>query len=358
MTNPSIGRRAIHTRHRNKRPSPWLACCATAIALLCGATLTATNAFACACGCSVFDVGGIGGLPQEDDHGGRIFFEYYHANQTQNWIGTSKAPASLNVDKRITTNWYTVGGSYMFNREWGVMGKVPYADRTFVTQDPDSGALNKFKSTDWGDAELMGMYTGFFKDMSTGLLFGLKLPTGVDTARGIDRDTQIGSGSTDLILGAFHRGIITGDNAWQYFSQVRWLKPFAYKSAFNPGTGVVETYKPGAQIDGAIGIVYNNGYKLFGFDKIAPLLQLIGSHRERDSGTGADPLNTGYDRLMISPGVEFTLVLDEANKRVLKVYGDVEVPIYQRMNAGGADGGRNGQLVAPVLYKMSAAYTF
>jgi hypothetical protein len=54
----------------------------------------------------------------------------------------------------------------------------------------------------------MGMYTGFFSDLSTGVMFGLKFPSGVYTAAGLDRDTQIGTGSTDLILGAFHRGLI------------------------------------------------------------------------------------------------------------------------------------------------------
>ena len=52
--------------------------------------LAPSTAWACACGCSVFDVG-FGGLPQEDDHGGRVFFEMDHSNQTQNWVGTSKA---------------------------------------------------------------------------------------------------------------------------------------------------------------------------------------------------------------------------------------------------------------------------
>ena len=80
--------------------------------------------------------------------------------------------------------------------------------------------------------EVMGMYTGFSKDMSTGLIFGLKLPSGTYTASGLDRDTQIGSGSTDLILGAYHRGLITGDNAWQYFAPVRWQQPFLYSSAY------------------------------------------------------------------------------------------------------------------------------
>ncbi len=35
---------------------------------------------------------------------------------------------------------------------------------------------------------------------------------------------------------------------------------------------------------------------------------------------------------MLSPGIEFTKVLDEANNRVLKTYFDIEVPVYYRAN--------------------------
>ena len=52
-------------------------------------SFTTTAARACACGCSVFDVGGTG-LPQENDHGGRVFFEFWSSDQTKNWVGTSK----------------------------------------------------------------------------------------------------------------------------------------------------------------------------------------------------------------------------------------------------------------------------
>ena len=88
------------------------------------------------------------------------------------------------------------------------------------------------------------------------------------------------------------------------------------------------------------------------------LLQLIGSHRVRDGGEAADRLNSGFDRLMISPGIEFTKVIDEANKRVIKVYFDVEIPIYNRVNAGLTDDGNQGQLVAPVMYKLITSYNF
>jgi hypothetical protein len=325
--------------------------------------LTATQALACACGCSVFDVGGID-LPQEQDHGGRVFFEFWSGNQTQNYVGSSIAPAALNTDKQIVTQWYNVGFSYNFNRDWGVMVRIPTANRSLTTdtQNPQFG-IATFNSKDIGDIEIMGTYTGFFKDMSTGITFGVKLPTGTFTAPGIDRDTQIGSGSTDLLLGAFHRGLLTGDNAWQYFGQFLLRRPFLYQAAADPqgffdgNPGVVQTYYPGYQIDGAAGIVYNNLYHVLGLDKITPLGQVIVSQRSRDEGTGADPYNSGFDRVMLSPGVEFTKVVDEANNRVVKLYADLEFPIYYRANAAN-NAGTEGQLVAPMLIKVVASYNF
>jgi hypothetical protein len=378
---PAASRRAtpigatMSTTTRTPQPPPCrraprrnAAACITFLASLIMAMvpllgLTTTAARACACGCSVFDVGG-GMLPQENDHGGRIFFEYWYSNQNTNWIGNAKGNPALNQDKAVTTSWYNVGFSYMFNRQWGVMARVPYANRDFTTTvDPASGALQTFDSKSIGDVEVMGMYTGFFEDMSTGITFGLKFPTGTYTAYGFDRDTQIGTGSTDLLLGGFHRGMISGDNAWQYFSQVRWQVPFLYRSAYDADLGTQALYKPGYQVDGAVGVLYNNWYNVLGFDKITPLAQIIASHRVHDNGAASDPLNTGFDRLMFSPGIEFTKVLDEANNRVLKVYADVEVPFYYRTNAadnGGppSAGGTEGQLIAPYMIKMVASYNF
>ena len=325
---------------------------------------TTTVAHACACGCSVFDVGGLG-APQEQDHGGRVFFEFWSGDQNQNWVGTSRAPAAINMDKQVNTQWYNVGFEYSFNRQWGVMVRAPYVNRAFTTETDFSfpGQIQTFRSSDLGDIEVMGMYTGFFNDMSTGVIFGLKLPSGTYTAPGFDRDTQIGSGSTDLILGGFHRGLITGDNAWQYFYQATWRQPFLYRDAADPqgffdgNPGVVQSYHPGMQVDGAAGIIYNNWYNVLGFDKITPLGQVIISHRNADSGTGSDPFNSGFDRVMLSPGIEFTKVLDEANNRVLKTYFDIEVPIYYRTNAAN-NAGTEGQLIAPYLIKLVTSYNF
>lgn len=326
------------------------------------AAFTTTAAQACACGCSVFDVGGLD-LPQEQDHGGRVFFEFWSADQTQNYVGSSKAPASLNLDKQLNTQWYNVGFSYNFNRDWGVMVRIPTANRTLTTDTGAFAGITSFNAKDLADIEIMGMYTGFFKDLSTGIIFGVKLPTGTFTAPGMDRDNQIGTGSTDLLLGAFHRGLLSGDNAWQYFSQIMWRQPFLYQAAADPqgffdgNPGVVQTYFPGAQIDAAAGIVYNNLYHVLGLDKITPVWQVIVSHRDHDTGTGADPFNSGFDRVMLSPGVEFTKVVDEANNKVVKLYADVEVPIYYRANAAN-NAGTEGQLLAPYQIKVVASYNF
>ncbi len=325
-------------------------------------SFSTTAARACACGCSVFDVGGLD-LPQEQEHGGRVFFEFWSADQTQNYVGSSRAPASVNLDKQLNTQWYNVGFSYNFDRDWGVMVRIPTANRTLTTDTGAFAGITSFNPKDLADVEIMGMYTGFFKDMSTGIMFGVKLPTGTFTAPGLDRDNQIGTGSTDLLLGAFHRGLLSGDNAWQYFSQIMWRQPFLYQSAADPqgffdgNPGVVQSYFPGAQIDAAAGIVYNNLYHVLGFDKITPLGQVIVSHRDHDTGTGADPFNSGFDRVMLSPGIEFTKVVDEANTRVIKVYFDIEVPVYYRANAAN-NAGTEGQLVAPYLIKLVSSYNF
>jgi hypothetical protein len=356
------------TPPRRRAPRRNAAACITFLASLIVAMvpllgLTTTAARACACGCSVFDVGG-GILPQENDHGGRVFFEYWHSDQNVNWIGSSRGNPNLNQDKKLTTDWYNAGFSYMFNRQWGMMVRIPFADRDFTTTvDPTVGLEQTFNSKSVGDIEFMGMYTGFFDDMSTGLTFGIKLPTGTYTAFGLDRDSQIGSGSTDLIIGGFHRGLLTGDNHWQYFSQAQWRVPFLYSYAFDPDLGTEALYKPGYQVDGAFGVLYNNLYNVFGFDKITPLAQVIASHRVHDTGAASDPYNSGFDRLMFSPGIEFTKVLDEANNRVMKVYADVELPFYYRVNSadnGGLPvvGGTEGQLMAPVLVKAVVSYNF
>ena len=324
--------------------------------LLISCSLIPAEALACACGCSVFDVGSSALLPKEGDHGGAVYFEWDHSDQNRNWSGTSAAPAANNSDKHIETNWYVVGLNYMFNHDWGIGLRIPTADRSFLTNNGAGGGglapgLQTYHVSTIGDVEITGMYTGFSDDMSKGIIFGLKLPTGDWRAYGFDRDSNIGTGSTDLILGGFWRGMITGDNAWQYFIQTKLLQPLWTQSEAVAVPGAAAgNYIPGTQLNTAIGVVYNNWYNVGPFDKIAPLLQIIVSHRNRDSGAAADPTDSGFDRIFVSPGFDITKVIDDANNRTFKLYGDIEIPLYQRVNGN--------QLVAPYLAKIVAAYTF
>ena len=93
----------------------------------------------------------------------------------------------------------------MFNRDWGMMLTVPYTVRTFRTVG-DSGLVNQYNHANFGDVRIWGMYTGLSEDMSLGLLGGFKLPTGDHVYNDFDRDTSIGSGSTDLLIAAYKKG--------------------------------------------------------------------------------------------------------------------------------------------------------
>jgi hypothetical protein len=51
-------------------------------------------------------------------------------------------------------------------------------------------------------------------------------------------------------------------------------------------------------------------------------------------------------------------VIDEKNNLVAKLYVDVEIPFYYRVNAAINADGSQGQLIAPYLTKMTASINF
>ncbi|HEY3915312.1 MAG TPA: hypothetical protein VGN61_12560, partial [Verrucomicrobiae bacterium] len=139
-------------------------------------------------------------LPQGP--GCMFWTEYDYMDQNMNWSDGSPAPAADNGDKDIRTDFMTLGFQDMFNREWGVQAELPFDYRQYKATD---GGADQWKSL--GDVRLEGIYTGFQPDMSAGVTFGVKLPTGNFTHDSslLDRDLEIGTGSTDLLLGGFYR---------------------------------------------------------------------------------------------------------------------------------------------------------
>lgn len=265
------------------------------------------------------------------------FVDYDFQDQNQNWSGDSKAPAADNPDKNIRTSFLTFGTQDMFNRTWGIRMELPYELRHFETTGGATGSdLVSLNFSGFGDVRLQGIYTGFSPDLSGGLTFGLKLPTGSHTwndAYGdVDRDTEIGSGSTDLLLGGFNRFNMGADYGWSGFVQAQLDVPVLTQGQ----------YRPGAEFDAALGAYYN-GWSLGGV-QVSPVGQVKLSVRGRDTGANAaNPVASGFGRVVLAPGIEF-------DAHPFKVYADVELPAYQHFTGN--------QMAASVMFRLDVSYMF
>jgi hypothetical protein len=297
----------------------------------------------CACGCGIFDVGTSAMFP--GGAGVMAFVDYAYQDQNRNWSGYSKAPEADNADKSIRTDFLDLGALYMFNRSWGVQAQVPWDYRYFTTQGGKTG--NDIVSLNWGspgDVRLKGIYTGFSEDLSIGLTFGVKLPTGNfthnDQYNDIDRDTEIGSGSTDMLLGGFFRHRLTSDFSWSWFAQGELDVPVLTQNQ----------YRPGIELNAAIGVHYS-GWSIHGV-KIRPVGQAIFSERTSDTGAEAaggafdDPaggVSSGYQRVLLSPGIEFEY-------HHVRLYTDVKLPVFQHFTGD--------QLAAPASFQTVLSVMF
>jgi hypothetical protein len=312
----------------------FLACACAAICLFISTTVCAQDAifgpattrpsYACACGCGVFEVGTSSMLPR--GQGGMVWTEWDYSNQNHNHRNTSSAPPSENDDKDIRTNFFTLGGQYFFDRSWGAQIEIPVDQRHYTGTDI---------VTDWtalGDIRMKGIYAGFSEDQSLGIDFGLKLPTGNFTHPGVDRDTQIGTGSTDILLGGFYRNSFSEPSHLNYFVQLETDIPVIFQ----------DHYRPGIEGDLAGGIYYD-GFSFHGV-KVSPVGQVILSIRSSDGGANSsDPVASGFERVLLSPGIELEF-------HQFSVYGDVEIPVFQDY--------RGDQLAAAAIFKVIVSYHF
>lgn len=299
-------------------------------AIVLTAALVPSLARACACGCGVFDVATSFMLPSGP--GGMFWGQYDYLEQNRNWSGSGQAPAADNDDKLLISHFTSLGVQYMFNRSWGVSAELPYTFRYF-RGTLDDGTIGAHRWSGLGDIKLQAIYTGFSPDLSSGLTLGLKLPTGgfhTDTDL-VDRDTQIGAGSTDLLLGGFHRDKIGRSRDWEWFVQGQLDVP----------TIIQENYRPGIEFDADAGVDYA-GFSI-GRAHIVPLAQVLFSLRSSDSGANADPESTGYERVLLSPGLE-------VNLHPVDFYADAEFPVFQNFTGN--------QLAGWVMFKFAVTYMF
>ncbi len=284
--------------------------------------------WSCACGCGVFDVGVGTLLPTKP--GGMIWLQEDSMDQNQNWDGGSPAPAVNNNDKKIRSDFQTAGVQYMFSRKWGFMAEQPYDFRSYVGE-PGPAGNGEFNHWALGDTRVMGIYTGISPAMSSGLIFGAKLADGDWRYPGFDRDTELGTGSTDALAGAYHFGRFSKKSYWSWWANVMADVPVL----------ISDGYRPGSEIDAALAVYYER----WGIGKLrlSPFVQALGSYRWRDSGPNADAPDSGYRRVIAAPGIE-------ADAGPVRIYGFLGFPVYQFVNGN--------QLAAAQYYTFNVMYMF
>lgn len=297
---------------------------------------------ACACGCQIFDMG-LGDMPTTFDDN-RLTFQYSFMNQDENQSGSALASHDLNPDKQIETSFYTIGLAHQFDHSWGLALEIPYWQRYFVTDnngtpgstDAGGGLVPDIESQQvnaLSDVRVMGMYTGFSQDMSIGLLVGAKLPTGpFNSSWLLDRDTDPGTGSTDLLIGAFDRNQF--NTVWGWYAQTLLDAPLYERDG----------YEAGNNLDIVAGIHFDG---MAGPTRLTPLLQANVTVRGHDSGGGdsvTGNFNSGYENLYVTPG------LQAAIGDHIQATGFVYLPVSRNVNGD--------QLVASWLVNAELSYLF
>jgi len=101
-------------------------------------------------------------------------------------------------------------------------------------------------------------------------------------------------------------------------------------------------YRPGSELDATLGAYYE-GWEISPTVKIAPILQMTATYRGHDGGLLGHPEDSGYTRVLLSPGAEIAV-------GKISVDVDVGLPIYR--NSSG------NQLVTAQFWRVNLSYRF
>jgi hypothetical protein len=287
------------------------------------------SAQACAtCGCTLSADGAMGysNLP-----GWRLSLEYDYINQDELRSGTHAAsgvPDGYELEHDTLNRYVTAGVNYAPNSRWNVTLLVPYVIRdhsTYGTYDstqplPD---LSSSHNSSLGDLRVIGAYQGFLPSRELGVQLGVKLPSGhygtaVDFDSGpaagtpIDASLQPGTGSTDIILGAYYHHPVSLN--FDLFGSVQFQSAVRHHMD-QPGND----YRPGNSTTGIIGVRYEADVRW------VPQLQLNLLHKSPDQGALADVQSTAGTVFYASPGINVQV----AGR--LRAFGFVQVPFYSNL---------------------------
>ena len=322
--------------------------------LLLATVLAPQLAHACAtCGCTLSTDAATG---YSTASGWRINVDYTYIDQNQLRHGGSTASPAQVVNQpadpslgggeieKVTTNRYiNLGATYRFNADWGVSFVVPYVLRdheTYGTQlapytpgETGPGQVSGTHVAGLGDVKLIGSYQGFLPTHNFGVQFGIKLPTGnyggqtdegtlvghpttfhsgPALGQALDSSLQAGTGSTDLIVGAYYYQPVSQDFDMFVNGQFQ----AAVREKMNqPGAD----YRPGNLASASVGLRYE------AHADWVPQLQLNVFHRSADQGAFADRPDTAGTVAYLSPGISASL------SRNLQFYAFVQLPVYSHL---------------------------
>ena len=289
-----------------------------------GAALLPSLGLACSsCGCTLNSDWSSQGYTVATGFHLDARFDYYDQSELRSGTGGFPAaavalPAGQEIQQQTLNRNLVLGLDYAPTRAWGVNLRVPYFDRPHTTIAAGDTAVSSSHSRGLGDVQLLARYQGFSDDLGLGVQFGLKLPsgsfaerfrTGPQAGQPVDRGLQLGTGTTDLMVGLYTAGSMGA--GFGYFANALVQRPLDSREGFRPGTGV----------NLSAGLRY-----LPRTLALTPQLQLNVRIEGRERGPNADSPNSGATFVYLSPGLGVSV------RRGLDAFAFVQLPVHQNVN--------------------------
>ena len=296
---------------------------ARAVAALLLAAASADTLACSACGCTLNADWATQGLTSRTGWTADLRVDWFDQDDLRGGTGrvdrhALEIPNDEEIQQHTINRNTTLTLDRGFSSDWGVTLTLPWLSRSHTTIAEGDTDISHSRSNSLGDVRVLARYLGFSEAQDWGLQFGLKLPTGnshgVNFDAGpqqgqmLDRGLQPGTGSTDLLLGAFKFGAI-GESA-DWFGQALLQIPVAHDRAFKPGIGANLTA----------------GVRYRGLGAVVPQAQFNSRIEKRETGDEADTPNSGATLVYFSPGATFAV----SEKTSVYLFG--QVPVYQRVN--------------------------
>lgn len=274
------------------------------------------------CGCSLSSDWSAQGYPNLPGFSAALRFEYYRSDDLRS--GTHAVdrsalgvPPETEVQQQTFDRNTWLGLDYVGAHGWAVSAQVPYHARFHSTLAEGDTEISESRAAGLGDVRVSARYQKYSLTQSYGFQFGLRLPTGrfdqnfaagPEAGTPLDRGLQLGSGTTDVLLGAscFRRASV--HLGW--FAQATADQPLAERAGFVPSTV----------------IAVNGGVRYLNTTRVTPQLQLNLRWESREHGANADAANSGGTLAYLSPGLTF-----ETGARS-SAFAFVQLPVYRRFN--------------------------